>query len=50
MADAYTLTFLLDARRHAYIIEPSMEIALDQLGSVARSGAGDARRTEQQAS
>jgi pentatricopeptide repeat protein len=30
--DAYTLTFLLDAARHAYLIDPSMEIALGQLG------------------
>ena len=30
--DAYTLTYLLDAARHAYLIEPSMEIALGQLG------------------
>jgi pentatricopeptide repeat protein len=30
--DAYTLTFLLDATRHAHLIDPSMEIALAQLG------------------
>jgi len=30
--DAYTLTFLLEAARHAYLIEPTMELALGQLG------------------
>ena len=30
--DAYTLAFLLDAGRHAYLIDPSMKIALGQLG------------------
>jgi len=30
--DAYTQTFLLDAARHAYLIEPTMELALGQLG------------------